>query len=132
MSKAYFILTKNKHKWVSLPIEWASMSSPHFLFFSPFLFFFHLFFFFFFGFLGLYLQHVEVARLGVKLEPQLLAYTQPGQCGIKAMSSTYTTAQGNTGSPTHRARPGIEPASSWVLGGFVATVPQWKFPLLIL
>ena len=33
------------------------------------------FFFFFFCFLGLYPQHMEVPRLGVKLERQLLAYT---------------------------------------------------------
>ena len=32
-------------------------------------------FFFFFCFLGLRLQHMEVPRLGVKLELQLLAYT---------------------------------------------------------
>ena len=36
---------------------------------------FALFFFFFFSFLGLYLQHVEVPRLGVKSELQPLAYT---------------------------------------------------------
>ena len=37
--------------------------------------FFSLFFFFFFVFLGLYLWHMEVPRLGVELEPQLPAYT---------------------------------------------------------
>ena len=31
----------------------------------------------------------------------------------------YTTAHGNAGSLTHGARPGIEPASSWILDGFV-------------
>ena len=31
--------------------------------------------FFFFSLLGLYLQHMEVPRLGVKLELQLPAYT---------------------------------------------------------
>ena len=31
--------------------------------------------FFFFSFLGLHLQHIEVSRLGVKSEWQLLAYT---------------------------------------------------------
>ena len=36
--------------------------------------------------LGLYLQHMEVHRLGVELELQLLA---------------YTTGHGNTGSLTH-------------------------------
>ena len=39
--------------------------------------------------------------------------------GIKAESATHTTAHGNTGSLTHWARPGIEPATSWFLVGFV-------------
>ena len=39
------------------------------------------------------------------------------------MSETYTTAHGNAGSLTHRARPGIEPATSWLLVGFISTVP---------
>ena len=38
-------------------------------------FFFRFFFFFFFFFLGLPLQHVEVPRLWVELELQLLPYT---------------------------------------------------------
>ena len=33
---------------------------------------------------------------------------------------------GNTESLTPRARPGIEPASSWILVGFVSAVPQWE------
>ena len=37
---------------------------------------------------------------------------------------TYTTAHSNTGSLTHQVRPGIEPASSWLLVGFVTTEPQ--------
>ena len=36
--------------------------------------FFFNFFFPFFSFLGLLWQHMKVPRLGVKLEPQLLAY----------------------------------------------------------
>ena len=35
------------------------------------------------------------------------------------MSAVYTTTHGNTRSLTHWARPGIEPASSWILVGFV-------------
>uniref|UniRef100_A0A8W4FL86 Uncharacterized protein n=1 Tax=Sus scrofa TaxID=9823 RepID=A0A8W4FL86_PIG len=38
---------------------------------------------------------------------------------LRAASATYTTAYGNAGSLTHGARPGIEPASSWFLVGFV-------------
>ena len=64
-------------------------------------------FFFFFGLLGLQPWHVEVPRLGVQSE------LQPRQIG--ALSRTYTTAHGNARSLTHRVRPGIEPASSWIL-----------------
>ena len=64
-----------------------------------------LFFFFFclFVFLGLYLQPMEVLRLGVESELQLPA---------------YTTAHSNVGSLTHWARPGIEPTSLWMLVRF--------------
>ena len=65
---------------------------------------FFVFFFFFFAFLGPHLRHMEVPRLGVESELQ---------------PSTYTTAHGNAGSLTQRARPGIEPLSSWMLLGFV-------------
>ena len=33
-------------------------------------------------------------------------------------------SHGNGGSPTRCAKPGIEPASSWLLAGFVSTAPQ--------
>ena len=63
-----------------------------------------LFFLFFFCFSGLHPLHMEVPRLGVKLDLQLLA---------------YNTANGNTGSLTHWARPWIETASSWILVSFI-------------
>ena len=44
---------------------------------------------------------------------------QTQQCQIQAVSSIYTTAHSNSGSLTHCARPGIEPASSWILGGLL-------------
>ena len=64
-------------------------------------------------FLGSHLRHMEIPRLGVQLELQLwpTPQPQPQQPGIQAASATHTTAQGNTGSPTHPARPGIKPAS---------------------
>ena len=43
---------------------------------------------------------------------------------IRAAFSTYTTAHGNTGSSTHWAGPGIEPATSWFLVGFISAVPR--------
>jgi len=39
--------------------------------------------------------------------------------GIRAMSATYTTAHGNTGSLTRWSRPGIKPTTSWFLVGFI-------------
>jgi len=44
------------------------------------------------------------------------------------MSVTYATAHGNAGSLTHRVRPGIEPAASWILVGFVSAALQWELP----
>ena len=44
---------------------------------------------------------------------------------IQATSSTYPTAHGSTRSLTHWARPGMEPASSWMLVRFVTTEP-WR------
>ena len=44
---------------------------------------------------------------------------QPQQRGIQAASATYTTAHGNARSLTHGARPGIEPATSRFVVGFI-------------
>ena len=52
---------------------------------------------------------------------------EPQQRRIRAMSATYTTAQGNAGSLTHWARAGTEPATSWFLVRFVKVVPYFKF-----
>ena len=49
--------------------------------------------FFPFCFLGLHVLHMEVPKLGVESELQLLAHTpQPQQLRIQATSMTYTTA----------------------------------------
>ena len=42
---------------------------------------------------------------------------------MEAASMTYTAACNNAGFVTHWARPGIKPASSWIVG-FVTTEPQ--------
>ena len=47
---------------------------------------------------------------------------------MQAASVTHTTARGNAISLTHRAEPGIEPASSWILVRFVTTEPRQKLP----
>ena len=55
--------------------------------------------------------------------------TPQPQLGIWAPSATYTTAHGNARSLTHWVRPGIEPASSWILVGFVSTETRREFPI---
>ena len=83
---------------------------------------------------------MEVPRLGVKSELWLLAYTTATETWdeIQAMSATYITAHGNAGSLTHWMRPGIEPATSWVLVGFVncwamkGTPVQYIFKLTLM
>ena len=67
---------------------------------------------------------MEVPKLRVESELQLLAYTMPQQCRVRAMSSIYPVALSNARSPTHCAGPGIEPKFSWILVGFVAAEPQ--------
>ena len=71
---------------------------------------------FFFVFLRLHLQHMEVPRLGVKLELQLLAYTTAtATLGLSHISDLHHS-QGNAGSLTHRDQ-GSSPClmvTSWV------------------
>ena len=45
---------------------------------------------------------------------------------IWAASATYSTAHRNARSPTHWARPGIKPTSSWIPVGFVSAEPKWE------
>ena len=44
--------------------------------------------------------------------------------GIQAESAAYTTTHSKAGSLTRWARLGIQPASSWILVGFITTEPQ--------
>ena len=67
---------------------------------------------------------MEVPRLGVESELQLLAYTTATATAMPDPS--YTAAHGNAGSLTHWVRPGIEPSSSWILFRFVSAEPRWE------
>ena len=69
--------------------------------------------FFFFFFFRATPKHMEVLRLGFKLELQL---PEP---------ATYTTAHGNAGSLTHWTGPRIKSSSSWILVVFITTETQW-------
>ena len=89
-------------------------------------------FFVCFCILGLYLWHMEVPRLRVKSELQLPTYTTATATWDPSCICDLTTAHSNARSLTHGARPGINPASSWILVGFVthwATTgtPHWVF-----
>ena len=56
---------------------------------------------YFFFLFWLYLWHMDVPGLGVKLELQLWRMPQPKQRRIQVASKTYATAYGNVGSLTH-------------------------------
>ena len=86
--------------------------------------------FFNFCFLGPHPWNMEVHRLGVQWELELPTYTVATAArGIWASSATYTTAHSNARSLTHWVRPGIKPASSWILVGFSSAELQWElFP----
>ena len=72
-----------------------------------------------FSFLGPHPRHMEVSRLGSYQSYCLRPTSQPQQLQIRAVSATYTTAQGNTRSSAHWLRTGIEPKSSWILVRFI-------------
>ena len=77
-----------------------------------------------FGLFGLVLQHMEVPRLGVESELRLPAYaTATGD--LSHICNLHCSFQQHR-SLTNRARPGIEPASSGILVGFVPTEPRWE------
>ena len=67
------------------------------------------FFSFFFCFLGPHLWYMKVPSLGVESELQLPAYTSATALRDLSLVFDLTTAHGNAGSLTHRARPGIKP-----------------------
>ena len=56
---------------------------------------------------------------------------QPQPHLIQVVSVTYTTAQGNARSLTHRLRPGMEPSTSWFPVGCISTAPRWELPMLL-
>ena len=85
-------------------------------------------FLFSFSFLGPHPQHMEVPWWGVESELHILVYAT----ATATWDLAHTTAQGNTGSLTHWARPEIKTVSSWILVGFITTEPQWEFPTCVL
>ena len=84
--------------------------------------------FFFFFFLGQHLKHMEVPRLGVKVELQLPACSTHSNARSELHLQATPQLTATPGSLTHWARPGIEPASSWILVSFVSAAPQGELP----
>ena len=80
------------------------------------------FFFFFSVFLGPHPRHMEVPRLGIKLELQPLATAMPDPSFVCDLHHSLWQYR----SLTYWARPGIEPASSGILVIFVSTEPWWE------
>ena len=57
-----------------------------------------------------------------------LHHSHSNRSRVLATSMTYTTAHGNARSLTHDGRPGIKPASSWILVSFFTPEPWWELP----
>ena len=55
-------------------------------------------------------------------------WTFPGQGSNQSCSASLHHSHSNTGSLIHWIRPGIEPASSWILVRFVTTEPWRELP----
>ena len=73
------------------------------------------------------MQHMEVSRLEVESELQPLAYATA--TAIQGLSHIFDLHHSSWQCQllrylTHYVRPGFEPASSWILVGFVTTEPQ--------
>ena len=83
--------------------------------FNAILFYFTLSFFFFLSkAYGIWMC------LGQGSNQSYSCWPTPQQLRIWATSVTYTTAHHNARSPTHWAKPGIEPTSSLILVGFIS------------
>ena len=81
-------------------------------------------FFFFFLFLGPHLRHVEVPRLGVESELQLPASAK----ATASQDPSHVCDLQHSSQQLQIPDPGIKPASSWILVGFVSAAPQQELP----
>ena len=69
---------------------------------------------------------MEVPRLGVKSELQLLAYTTAIATPDPSCVCDLHHSSWQHLIPDPLIEPGIEPASSWILVEFVSLAPQWE------
>ena len=72
---------------------------------------------------------MEVPMLRVKSELQLPVCTTA--TATRDLSHICDLQHSNARSLTHWMRPGIKPASSWILVGLATAEPQWELPLSI-
>ena len=112
------------------------MNLPYFFFSFThrwcFQYFFFFFFFFWWGRVGALVAYGSTqARGWIGTIAASLRHSH-SNVGSKLHLQPTPLAQGNTRFPTHRARLGMEPASSWIPVGFIFAAPQWEllFPVL--
>ena len=85
-------------------------------------------FLFFWFILGLHLRHMEVPRLGVESELHLRAYARATATQDPSHVCSLHHSSQQCWILNQLSGPEIEPASSWILAGFVSTAPQWEHP----
>ena len=88
-------------------------------------------FFFLFCFLGQQVQHMEVPRRGVELELQLPAYTTATAMPDSSCIHNLLHRSQQCWILTHWAKPGIKPASSRILVGFITAEPWQELPVTV-
>ena len=106
-----WLLCLKLHLQCHLPLSFYALSSSSFFFELPF---FCFFFFFFFLLFRAAPRHMKVPRLGIKSKLQLPA-TATATLDPSLMCSLHYSS--------HWVKPGIKPASSWIL----TTAPQREF-----
>ena len=87
---------------------------------------------FIFVFLGLHLQHMEVSRLEFELELQPQVYTiATAMRDLSSVCDLHHSSQ-QCQILNHRAGPGIEPKTSWILVRFLTYRVTEKTPLWLI
>ena len=120
------LIRTSKYCHFHIPPNAANLLSP----FSDFL----LYFFFFLDLFRVVGRQSNLWKVGIWKFPgwgQIGAAVADLRHSHRHMGSelhvTYTTAHSNARSSIHWVRPGIEPATSWILVGFISVAPQWEF-----
>ena len=75
-------------------------------------------------FLGPHTWHIEILRLGVKLELQLLAYTTATP-DLSHVCNLHHSSQHHVSLTLIPLKPGIEPTSPWILVRFLKPVSHY-------